>query len=98
MMKYKKLEEKIIKIVAEQFHIFESKISINSTFKEIDKNFDELDLVEIVMEIEDEFDISIEDEICDKWEKVEDIINYVSGKIEIELHHIPFTRFEIMEI
>ncbi len=100
MIKHKELEEKIIDIMADQFGInkFNNDISIKNTFKEVDKDFDELDLVEIVMEVEDEFDISIADEICDNWDKIEDIINYVIERIEIEPDHIPFTRFEIMEI
>ena len=100
MIKYKELEEKIIDIMADQFGVdkFHNDISIKNTFKEVDKNFDELDLVEIVMEVEDEFDICISDEIFDKWDKIENIINYVIERIEIEPLNIPFTRFEIMEI
>ena len=100
MIKHKELEKKIIEIIAVQSGIdkIHNDISIKNSFKEVNKDFDELDLVEIVMGIEDELDICVLDEKADKWNKIEDIMKYVSGKIEIEPDHIPFTRFEIMDI
>lgn len=47
-----------------------------------DLGADSLDMVEIVMEVEEEFDIDVPDDIADKFQKVQDLIAFVAGKIE----------------
>ena len=100
-MKQIELKNKILDILKEQFPYADlTTISVKSTFKEVDDEFDDLDLIEIVMEVEDEFDICIDDSESEKWKTVQDIIISVSKKIkiEIEMEYNMFNRFEIMDI
>lgn len=105
-MNYREIKNKVIEIVVSQFSgyygsdIDINSISINSTFKEVDKSFDDLDLIEIVMEVEDTFDLSIDDNVADLWETVNDIINYVYSGTEKDAEeiNIEISRFEIMEL
>jgi acyl carrier protein len=63
---------------------------------------DDLDIVEITMEIEDEFEISIPDKDLEKWKTVEDIFLYTCKKIGVEIHkiiHEPIeNRWQILDI
>ena len=100
-MKQIELKNKILDILKEQFPYADlTTISVKSTFKEVDDEFDDLDLIEIVMEVEDEFDICIDDSESEKWKTVQDIIISVSKKIkiEIEMEYTKYNRFEIMDI
>jgi acyl carrier protein len=44
-----------------------------------DLGFDSLDLVELVIDIETEFDIDVPDEAAEKWKTVADVTAYVAG-------------------
>jgi acyl carrier protein len=45
-------------------------------------NLDSLDVTELVMEVEDEFDgVTVEDDVVEKWETIGNIIDYVEGKL-----------------
>ncbi len=88
------IENKILNIVANQFSVGKRTICIYSKFEGIDKNFDELDAVEILMEVENEFNLSIDDKEADKWVTVFDIYNYVVAQLEI----LPYiSRFELID-
>jgi len=69
------IEEKVIEIITEQLN---EKVYVNSNI--VDAGADSLDAVEIVMEIEEEFEIEIPDEDADKFKTVGDIINYVEKR------------------
>jgi len=73
--------EKLKKIIAEQLEVEESEITLESSFQE-DLDADSLDVVELIMAIEDEFDLEIPDEEAEKISKVKDAVNYIekSGK------------------
>lgn len=47
----------------------------------VDLGSDSLDHVEIIMAVEDEFNIEVSDEDGDKWEKVQDVIDYVALRV-----------------
>ena len=55
------MEEKIKKIISEQFNLDIEKINLDTNFQD-DLNADSLDLVELIMAFEDEFNLEIEDE------------------------------------
>ena len=98
-MKQIELKNKILDILKEQFPYLDlTSVSINSTFKEVDDKFDELDLIEIVMEVEAEFNICIDDPEFERWKNVRDIINSVSKRTEVEIEYTKYNRFEIMDI
>ena len=63
-------------ILVEQLYIEESTV-IPSALLVDDLGADDLDIIELMMELEEEFDIEIPDEDCEKWKTVEDIENYL---------------------
>lgn len=71
--------EKIRALIAEQLDIGEDKISLDTTFEDIDA--DSLDVVELVMALEEEFDLEIADEEVEKIQVVGDIVNYIEGQV-----------------
>ena len=71
--------KKIKPIIADQLGVEESDINLESSFTN-DLGADSLDLFEMVMEFEDEFDIEIPEEDLESIDKVEDIVNYLKSK------------------
>jgi acyl carrier protein len=72
----KRLQE----IVGEQLGIEPDKVKPNADFvKEL--GADSLDVIELVMSIEYEFDIDIEDQYASKIATVQDVFNYIEGKL-----------------
>jgi acyl carrier protein len=69
-------EEKVIEIVAEQMGVDKSEITRETSFVN-DLNADSLDTVELVMEFEDQFELSIPDEEAEKIQTVGQAIDYI---------------------
>jgi len=70
------IKEKVISMISTQLGKSESDITLDSHFIE-DLEADSLDLVELIMSMEDEFDVEIADEDAEKILKVSDAINYI---------------------
>ncbi|HBS76460.1 MAG: acyl carrier protein [Pseudomonadota bacterium] len=70
--------EKVKKIVAEKLNVKEDTITEASTFVN-DLGADSLDVVEFVMEVEKEFDITIPDEEAAKLNTVGDAVKYIEA-------------------
>jgi acyl carrier protein len=70
------IETKVIEIISEQMGVDKSEITRETSFIN-DLNADSLDTVELVMEFEDEFDMSIPDEEAEKIQTVGAAIDYV---------------------
>ncbi len=70
------VEAKVIDIVSEQMGVDKSEVSRDTSFIN-DLNADSLDTVELVMEFEDEFDMSIPDEEAEKIQTVGAAIDYI---------------------
>ncbi len=73
------IEEKVISIVSEQLSVPKEEITRESSFID-DLKADSLDIVELVMEFEDEFDITIPDEDYERIRTVGDAIDYIREK------------------
>jgi acyl carrier protein len=75
------IEAKVKKIVAEQMGVAEAEINRNTSFVN-DLNADSLDTVELVMEFEDEFEMSIPDEEAEKIQTVGMAIDYIMAHLD----------------
>ena len=73
------IEERVKKIVCDQMGTTPDKVSRETSFIN-DLGADSLDTVELVMEFEDEFEISIPDEDAEKIQTVGNAIEYISSK------------------
>ncbi len=71
--------EKVQKIIAEQLGIEAEAVQPTSKFKE-DLNADSLDLFEMVMAMEETFDVEIPSEDLEKIATVQDVIDYIKNK------------------
>lgn len=70
--------KKLKKIIMEQLEVEEDEIKLESSFQD-DLGADSLDVVELIMAIEDEFDIEIPDEDAEKIATVKSAVNYIEN-------------------
>jgi acyl carrier protein len=70
------IEDKVIDIISEQMGVEKAEVSRETSFIN-DLHADSLDTVELVMEFEDEFDMSIPDEEAEKIQTVGAAIDYI---------------------
>ncbi|MBW1676501.1 MAG: acyl carrier protein [Deltaproteobacteria bacterium] len=70
------VEEKIKKIIAEKLSVEPDEVVPEASFVD-DLGADSLDLVELIMAMEEAFDIEITDEEAEKLQTVQDSINYI---------------------
>ncbi|UOQ43084.1 acyl carrier protein [Halobacillus salinarum] len=71
--------DRVKQIIVDRLDVDESKVKMEASFKE-DLEADSLDVVELVMELEDEFDMEISDEEAEKINTVGDAVNYISSQ------------------
>jgi acyl carrier protein len=71
------VESKMIDIIVEQLSVDRDKVVSGASFVD-DLGADSLDLVELIMAMEEEFDVEIPDEEAEKITTVQDAINFVS--------------------
>lgn len=79
-MDAKEIESKVAKIIAEKLNIEDKNISLSSRFQE-DLGADSLDIVELLMEIEENFGVGISDEESEKLKTVGDAVKVISSKM-----------------
>ena len=74
--------ERMKKIIAEQFSTDEDEITMDTSFEE-DLGADSVDLVELVMSMEEEFDIGeVQEEDLTTLSTVGDCVNYLNSKLD----------------
>ena len=71
------VENKVKKIICEQLDVSEEDVVSKASFVD-DLGADSLDQVELIMAMEEEFDISISDEDAEKISTVQDTIDYIT--------------------
>ena len=70
--------EKVRKLLCEQLNISEDKVTMESKVID-DLGADSLDVVELVMALEEKFDVEIPDSEAEKLISIADVVNYVEG-------------------
>jgi acyl carrier protein len=70
------VEQKVKQIIVEQLGVDESQVDNNASFVD-DLGADSLDIVELVMELEEEFEITIPDDQAEKIKTVGEAIDYI---------------------
>lgn len=71
------IDERVKQIVAEQLGVDEDQVTSDASFMD-DLGADSLDTVELVMALEEEFDVEISDEDAEKIQTVKDAVDYIS--------------------
>lgn len=71
--------EKVRDIVAEQLNVDKKDIKLETTFEDLEA--DSLDVVELIMKLEEEFDIEIPDEDAEKIRVVGSAVEYITEKL-----------------
>ena len=75
------VEERVIEIVSENLGVNKEQVTRSTAFIE-DLGADSLDIVELVMELEEEFEITIPDEQAEKIKTVGEAIDYIQREID----------------
>ena len=70
------MKERILEIIAEQFNMDVNELYEDMSFQD-DLNADSIELVELVMTIEEEFETEVSEEDLEKLKTVGDVIDYV---------------------
>ncbi len=78
----KQLFDKIKKVTSTILEIDKEKIKLESSFNEL--GADDLDVVEIVMELEDFYKISIPDPDLEKFKSIKELFDYLVKKLKIK--------------
>jgi acyl carrier protein len=71
------IQEKVISVVADSLGMEAGEISGNSRFIE-DLGADSLDLVDLVMELEDKFEVQISDSQASSFRTIDDVVKFIS--------------------
>ncbi|WP_342525854.1 acyl carrier protein [Chryseomicrobium sp. FSL W7-1435] len=72
--------ERVTKVIVDRLGVDESEVKMEASFRE-DLGADSLDVVELVMELEDEFDMEISDEEAENISTVGSAVTYIEGKL-----------------
>ena len=76
------VEKKVQEIICEQLSVEESEVTPEATFVET-LNADSLDIVELIMAFEEQFNIDIPDEEAEKLRTVSDAIKYINENADL---------------
>ncbi len=71
--------ERVTKVIVDRLGVDESEVKLEASFRD-DLGADSLDVVELVMELEDEFDMEISDEDAENISTVGNAVSYIESK------------------
>lgn len=72
-------QERVIQIICEQLGVSQEEVALEASFIE-DLGADSLDIVELVMALEEEYDTEISDDDVEKIRTVKDVISYIDSQ------------------
>ena len=72
--------EKLKKIICEQLEVEEDQVTMESNIMD-DVDADSLDLVDIVMSVEDEFEVEVPEDAVEKMKTVGDVVKFIEENI-----------------
>ncbi|QBP41489.1 MULTISPECIES: acyl carrier protein [Paenisporosarcina] len=73
--------ERVTKVIIDRLGVDESEVKMEASFRD-DLGADSLDVVELVMELEDEFDMEISDEDAEQISTVGSAVTFIESKQE----------------
>lgn len=72
------VEQRVVDLVVEQLGVDKDDVTLNKSFVE-DFNADSLDLTELIMSLEEEFELEINEEEAEKLKTVNDVVKYIEN-------------------
>ncbi len=70
--------DKIKELIVDQLGVEEEQVKLETSFTD-DLEADSLDIVELIMALEEEFDMEISDEEAEKMNTVQDVVDYIEA-------------------
>lgn len=80
-MNQEEIFEKVKKIIVEQLGVADTSVTMEASFID-DLGADSLDIVELIMALEEEFDMEIPDEDAEKIVSVSDVVDYIKDNAQ----------------
>jgi acyl carrier protein len=80
MMTFETIFTTLAQLVAEKLHIDRATVTLGSTMQDL--GADSLDMVEIVMKIEEEFNIQVNDADAEKLQTMRDVVEYIQTQLK----------------
>lgn len=78
-MSEKSIEERVKDIIVDQLGVSADQVTSEAKFVE-DLGADSLDTVELVMALEEEFDVEVPDDEAEKLQAVKDVVSFITSK------------------
>lgn len=78
-MSDKSIEDRVKEIIVDQLGVSADQVTLEAKFVE-DLGADSLDTVELVMALEEEFDVEVPDDEAEKLQAVSDVVNFITSK------------------